>query len=92
MEVKAGFVTSTGCCGEYPEWYSAYFYCRRWVDEDDNEDEDNGNNNSDKDNDTQDTLNLQDWAWRVIFLEASVENPRILCGCKLYSRVSGLVQ
>ncbi|KAB8275850.1 hypothetical protein BDV30DRAFT_236103 [Aspergillus minisclerotigenes] len=77
LEVKAGFVTGTGYCGEYPEWYSAYLYCRRCVDDEDDDEEDKGL--TDK---TEHALNLEDWAWRVVFFEASIENPRVLYGLK----------
>ncbi|KAE8345143.1 hypothetical protein BDV24DRAFT_171081 [Aspergillus arachidicola] len=78
LEVRAGFVTGTGYCGEYPEWYSAYLYCRQCVDDEDNEDDDE--EDKDKSENTKDALTFQDWAWRVIFLEASIQNTRVPYG------------
>ncbi|KAE8312650.1 hypothetical protein BDV41DRAFT_565013 [Aspergillus transmontanensis] len=75
LELKAGFVTGTGYCGGYPEWYSACLYCRQCVDDEDDDDKDKTGN-------IKDAVNLQDWAWRVIFFEASIENPRVLYGRK----------
>lgn len=61
LEVKAGFVTGTGyAMGEHPEWYSAYLYCRRWVEDDD--------------------PRHRNWAWRVVFFDASIDNPTALYG------------
>ncbi|PYI00313.1 hypothetical protein BO78DRAFT_402147 [Aspergillus sclerotiicarbonarius CBS 121057] len=36
IEVKVGFITGEGCDMDgYTEWFSAYLYCRRWVEDDD---------------------------------------------------------
>ncbi|RHZ51029.1 uncharacterized protein CDV56_105553 [Aspergillus thermomutatus] len=35
LEVKVGFITGTGCRNGYDKWYSAYLYCRRYVDDSD---------------------------------------------------------
>jgi hypothetical protein len=35
LEVKVGFITGTGCLNDHDKWYSAYLYCRRYVDDPD---------------------------------------------------------
>ncbi|PIG82105.1 hypothetical protein AARAC_000032 [Aspergillus arachidicola] len=65
------------------QWYSAYLYCCQCVDDEDDEDDDEEEEeDKGKSENTKDALNLQDWAWRVIFFDASIENPRVLYGRK----------
>ncbi|GAB1193696.1 hypothetical protein APSETT444_002920 [Aspergillus pseudonomiae] len=63
LEVKAGLVTGEGYVGHYPRWYSAYLYCRQRPDEDEDEE------TQDEDDDAPDARNIQDWRWRVVFME-----------------------
>ncbi|OGM51253.1 hypothetical protein ABOM_000001 [Aspergillus bombycis] len=63
MEVKAGLITGEGYVGHYPRWYSAYLYCRQRPD--DNEDDETKGENDD----APDARNIQDWRWRVVFME-----------------------
>ncbi|KAB8218525.1 hypothetical protein BDV33DRAFT_205273 [Aspergillus novoparasiticus] len=63
MEVKAGLVTGEGYVGHYPRWYSAYLYCRQRPDEDEDEE------TQDEDDDVSDARHIQDWRWRVAFME-----------------------
>ncbi|KAE8315355.1 hypothetical protein BDV41DRAFT_196703 [Aspergillus transmontanensis] len=63
MEVKAGLVTGEGYVGHYPRWYSAYLYCRQRPDDDEDEE------TQDEDDDAPDARNIQDWGWRVVFME-----------------------
>ncbi|OJI80051.1 hypothetical protein ASPTUDRAFT_837459 [Aspergillus tubingensis CBS 134.48] len=65
LEVRAGLIMGTGYRGEYPKWYSAYLYCRKYPDEDmegfDFQDEG-----------IPDAPNIREWGWRVVFMEAEV--------------------
>lgn len=66
LEVKAGVITGTGRIGENDEWYSTYLYCYR-------EDETQYDH-------IPDALNIQDWAWRVVFFGGNCKNFRVLYG------------
>ncbi|KAE8337902.1 hypothetical protein BDV24DRAFT_154041 [Aspergillus arachidicola] len=63
MEVKAGLVTGEDYVGHYPRWYSAYLYCCQRPDDDEDEE------TQDEDDDVSDARHIQDWRWRVVFME-----------------------
>lgn len=75
LDVRAGFITGVGYNERYAceSWYSAYVYCRRWVDND-------VGDGKRKDGDVQDAANIEDWGWRVVFFRAEVSNPSVLHG------------
>ncbi|KAE8360785.1 hypothetical protein BDV27DRAFT_161350 [Aspergillus caelatus] len=68
----AGVITGTGYVDEYPQWYSTYLYCRRRVDVDENK------------VNTPNAPNIQNWGWRVVFVEAEPASP--LTPLVLYGR------
>ncbi|GKZ20833.1 hypothetical protein AbraIFM66951_004100 [Aspergillus brasiliensis] len=78
LEVRAGVIMGTGYVGEYPEWHSAYLYCRKYPDEDMEgiEFHDEG---------IPDAPNIREWGWRVVFMESEVlpiHEPHVLYGRK----------
>ncbi|GJP88479.1 hypothetical protein CBS147343_8501 [Aspergillus niger] len=78
LEVRAGVVTGSGYVGEYPKWYSAYLYCRKRLEED-------MDGIEFRDEGILDAPNIQEWGWRVVFMEAEaspVFEPQILYGRK----------
>ncbi|PYI00049.1 hypothetical protein BO71DRAFT_414974 [Aspergillus ellipticus CBS 707.79] len=77
MEVRAGLGMGEAYVGHYPKLYSAYLYCRQRPD--DGEDEDV----LDEDEDVPDAPNIQEWGWRVVFMEFGGD---AYCGQVLYGR------
>ncbi|BCS03105.1 uncharacterized protein AKAW2_61369A [Aspergillus luchuensis] len=78
LEVRAGVIMGTGYRGEYPNWYSAYLYCRKYPDED-------MEGIDFRDEGIPDAPNIREWGWRVVFMEAEVcrvFEPHVLYGRK----------
>ncbi|PYH78655.1 hypothetical protein BO82DRAFT_247549, partial [Aspergillus uvarum CBS 121591] len=80
LEVKAGvLVGQEGYRGQWPEWYSAYLYCRKYLDDDDDE-EGTGKNQEENtkpkwNGDVPDSLNIHEWGWRIVFMEVDYCDP-----------------
>ncbi|GKZ36201.1 hypothetical protein AbraIFM66950_007197 [Aspergillus brasiliensis] len=78
LEVRAGVIMGTGYAGQYPEWHSAYLYCRRYPDED-------MEGFGFQDEGIPDAPNIREWGWRVVFMEheaTHVFEPHVLNGRK----------
>ncbi|OJJ99646.1 hypothetical protein ASPACDRAFT_78581 [Aspergillus aculeatus ATCC 16872] len=84
LEVKAGVLTGEeGYQGQWPQWYSAYLYCRKYPDDDDEEEEDEEEGKGDQNeeqkmkwnDDVPDSPNIHEWGWRIVFMEVDYCDP-----------------
>ncbi|RAK80846.1 uncharacterized protein BO72DRAFT_370279 [Aspergillus fijiensis CBS 313.89] len=80
LEVKAGVLTGQeGYQGQWPQWYSAYLYCRKYPDDDEEEGEERVGDDEQKkmrwNDDVPDSPNIGEWGWRIVFMEVNYCDP-----------------